>query len=78
MRAAVLLYHSNNVSRNDYAGNDHIALMQDLRLLAELHIPVVSLHRLVDAFDAILLGQQLQESRKLAGTAGLEALGRIA
>ena len=51
MRAAVLLYHSNNVSRNDYAGNDHIALMQDLRLLAELHIPVVSLHRLVDAFD---------------------------
>ena len=51
MRAAVLLYHSNNVSRNDYAGNDHLALAQDLRLLAELRIPIVPLHRLADAFD---------------------------
>lgn len=30
----VLVYHANNVTSNDYAGNDHVALAADLRALA--------------------------------------------
>ena len=31
MRVPILTYHSNNVSGNDYASNDHVALAADLR-----------------------------------------------
>ncbi len=51
MRAVVLTYHGINANGRDVANNDHIALTQDLRLLAELKLPVVPLHRIVDALD---------------------------
>lgn len=49
MAIAVLTYHSNNVLGNDYASNDHVAMAEDLRLLAALKLPVVSLSAAVDA-----------------------------
>ena len=52
MRVPVLAYHSNNVSGNDYADNDHVALATDLRLLARLGLRVVPLATVVD----VLLG----------------------
>lgn len=53
MRVPVLAYHSNNVSGNDYADNDHVALAVDLRLIARLGLRVVPLARVVD----VLLGE---------------------
>lgn len=53
MRAVVLTYHSNNVNGVDYPSNDHIALAQDLRLLAELGIPIVPLHRAPGALERV-------------------------
>ena len=49
MPIAVLTYHSNNVLGNDYASNDHVAMAEDLRLLAALNLPVVPLGTAVDA-----------------------------
>ena len=49
MPLAVLTYHSNNVLGNDYASNDHVAMAEDLRLLAALNLPVVPLGTAVDA-----------------------------
>jgi hypothetical protein len=48
MRVPVLTYHSNNVSGNDYAGNDHVALAQDLRRVARLGLRIVPLATVVD------------------------------
>ena len=53
MRVPVLTYHSNNVSGNDYASNDHAALEQDLRLLRREGRRIVPLSRVVD----VLLGE---------------------
>ena len=33
MRVPVLTYHANNITGNDYASNDHVALAHDLRAL---------------------------------------------
>ena len=43
----VLLYHSQNVSGNDYASNDHVALAEDLGLIQELGLKVIPLNWLV-------------------------------
>jgi peptidoglycan/xylan/chitin deacetylase (PgdA/CDA1 family) len=51
VRAIVLTYHSNNVLGRGYADNDHVALAEDLALLAQLRLPVVPLGQLVDALD---------------------------
>lgn len=51
MRAAVLVYHSNNVNGADYACNDHTALAEDLALLHAMRIPVRPLHEVVGALD---------------------------
>ena len=51
MRTAVLTYHSVNISSNDYAGNDHVALREDLRLIAGLGLPVVPLRTVVAALN---------------------------
>lgn len=53
MRVPVLTYHANNISGNEYATNDHVALAKDLRLLQRLGLRIVPLHRVVDA----LLGE---------------------
>jgi peptidoglycan/xylan/chitin deacetylase (PgdA/CDA1 family) len=48
MRTVVLTYHSNNISGNDYQNNDHVALADDLRTIASLDLPIVSLRDAVD------------------------------
>jgi len=53
MRVPVLTYHSNNISGNDYADNDHVALAADLRMIARRSLRIVALHRVV----AALLGE---------------------
>ncbi|MEO7757008.1 MAG: polysaccharide deacetylase family protein [Dokdonella sp.] len=53
MRVPVLTYHSNNISGNDYASNDHVALAQDLRLIHRHGLRIVPLARVVD----VLLGE---------------------
>lgn len=45
----VLTYHATNVSGNDYAANDHVALAEDLRLIDALGHVVVPLVDLVAA-----------------------------
>ncbi len=52
MRVPVLTYHSNNISGNDYASNDHLALAADLRVIHAAGWRVVPLARVVD----VLLG----------------------
>jgi len=52
MRVPVLTYHSNNISGNDYASNDHVALAQDLRVIHRNGLRIVPLARVVD----VLLG----------------------
>ena len=51
MQTVVLTYHSVNIGGNDYASNDHVALREDLRLIAELGLPVVPLRSVVDTLD---------------------------
>lgn len=41
MRVAVLAYHSQDIQGNDYHNNDHVALAEDLRLIAGLRLPLV-------------------------------------
>lgn len=47
----ILTYHSQILSGNEYANNDHVALAADLLLLGELGRPIVPLAALFDAFD---------------------------
>ena len=51
MRVPVLTYHSINVVANDYARNDHVALAEDLALLARGGWHVVRLRDVVDALE---------------------------
>ncbi len=53
MRVPVLTYHSNNISGNDYASNDHVALAQDLRLIHRRGLRIVPLMHVVD----VMLGE---------------------
>ncbi len=53
MRVPILTYHSNNISGNDYASNDHVALAADLRLIHRRGLRIVPLARVVD----VLLGE---------------------
>lgn len=41
MRVAVLTYHSQDIQGNDYHENDHVALAEDLHLIAGLRLPLV-------------------------------------
>ena len=47
-RCPVLLYHSQNVAGNDHASNDHVALVDDLRLIYRLGLQVIPLFWLVE------------------------------
>ena len=48
-RAHVLTYHSGNISGNDYANNDLVALREDLAAIARLHLPILPLRAIADA-----------------------------
>jgi hypothetical protein len=63
MRVPVLTYHAVNVASGDYAGNDHVALAEDLRLIQRLGLRVLPLARVVD----VLLGESAEDlSRTVA------------
>ncbi len=49
----ILTYHSQILSGDDYARNDHVALAADLRLLTDCARPVVPLSFVLDAFDGL-------------------------
>lgn len=48
MRTPILTYHAVNIAGNDYAGNDHVALAEDLRLIDELGTRIVPVQWLVE------------------------------
>ncbi len=50
MRVPVLTYHAVNISGNDYASNDHVALAEDLRLLTRLGKRIVPLDWVIDTW----------------------------
>jgi hypothetical protein len=54
MRVPVLTYHSNNVSGNAYASNDHIALAADLRAIHRAGLRIAPLARVVDALLGVV------------------------
>ena len=58
MRVPVLTYHSNNISGNDYASNDHVALAEDLRVIHGEGLRIVPLTRVVD----VLRGEASESS----------------
>jgi hypothetical protein len=49
MRIAVLTYHSQNVTGNDYANNDHVAFREDVEQVLKANIGIVSLRQISDA-----------------------------
>ncbi len=58
MRVPVLTYHAMNIAGNDYANNDHVALVEDLRAIQRHGLRVVPLALVVDA----LLGDAPESS----------------
>ena len=50
MRIPVLLYHSMNISGNDYPSNDHVALHSDLRYVTARGYRILPLHQIVAAW----------------------------
>lgn len=49
MRTVVLAYHAVNIGGNDYHNNDHVALREDLDLIASLGYRILPLSDCVDA-----------------------------
>ncbi len=43
----VLTYHANNINGNEYQNNDHIALIEDLKLIHQLGFDVISIDQLM-------------------------------
>ncbi|MBK6677665.1 MAG: hypothetical protein IPG52_12900 [Rhodocyclaceae bacterium] len=62
MRVAVLTYHSQNITGNDYINNDHVAFHQDIEHVLKAKIDVVSLRQIADT----LLGRATLPSRAVA------------
>lgn len=56
----VLTYHANNVNSDSYAGNDHIALREDLKVLHAAGWRAISLDSLLDWFEGGLADQDVQ------------------
>lgn len=48
-RVAVLAYHSQDIQGNEYSENDHVALAEDLNVIAGLALPVVSAWAVAEA-----------------------------
>jgi peptidoglycan/xylan/chitin deacetylase (PgdA/CDA1 family) len=53
MKVPILTYHSTNIFGNDYETNNHVALAEDLRLIARLGLRIVSAADVVD----VVLGE---------------------
>jgi len=51
MGIPILTYHSQNIDSNNYAGNDHIAFANDLRLITELGWKIIPLTKVVEMID---------------------------
>ena len=51
MKAAVLTYHSHNISGTSYPENDHVALAQDVEALHRAGVRFVALDDIVDALS---------------------------
>lgn len=64
MRALVLAYHSHNISGNDYAANDHVALASDLLTLSRCSARIVPLRAIVAAMHS---GEVDQRGETLVG-----------
>jgi len=47
MKITVSAYHANNIVSNDYHENDHMAFEQDLKLIYDLGLNILSAHNLV-------------------------------
>ena len=50
MRVPVLTYHAGIISGQNYLGNDHIALAEDLELIQRMGLRIVPLQTVVEAF----------------------------
>lgn len=48
MKIPILTYHSMAIDNNEYSGNDHVALAQDLELIHQLGFKVMPLFEVVD------------------------------
>jgi hypothetical protein len=59
MTIPVLCYHAHIISSNDYAGNAHIALAEDLQLIQALGKRIVPLHWIVDWLEGKRDGAEL-------------------
>jgi len=66
MRVPVLTYHSNNISGNDYASNDHIALAADLRAIHRAGLRIVPLPLVVDALLGVVPQSQVENAVALS------------
>ena len=58
----ILTYHSQNISGNDYAHNDHVALREDLRMLYREGRHIVPLDWLLDVLDGSRTGADLAQA----------------
>jgi peptidoglycan/xylan/chitin deacetylase (PgdA/CDA1 family) len=54
LKVPVLTYHSNNVIKNTYVENDHLALAADLQTISELGFKVIPLSRVLDWHQGLL------------------------
>lgn len=52
MRIPILTYHAANVAGDEYAGNDHLALQADLRVIDSMGLRIVSLDRVIALLDS--------------------------
>ncbi|MEP7155232.1 MAG: polysaccharide deacetylase family protein [Betaproteobacteria bacterium] len=51
MAIPVLTYHSQNIDDNEYAGNNHVAFAEDLKLITQSGWTIVPLTKVVELFD---------------------------
>jgi len=62
MQIPVLTYHSINVIRNAYAGNDHLALESDLKTISELGFRIIPLSQVVDWHQGELTDEEVSRT----------------
>ncbi len=56
----MLTYHSLNVTRNTYEGNDHLAFASDLRTIHELGMRILPLGRVVDWLEGKISWKEIR------------------
>jgi peptidoglycan/xylan/chitin deacetylase (PgdA/CDA1 family) len=63
MTVRVLAYHSHNISGNEYATNDHVALASDLETLHRMGVRIVPLEEIA----ALVRERAVDENRRIVG-----------